>query len=167
MNTKNQIKTKTKTYTTSEMASICGVTVGSISVFIKKNNLKPTKTGQNNAKYYDDSVLKQLRLHYEKSKSKRDKTSNNRDLKTDLAVAQSENQLLRDQLDAAKSTIEILRNELKIKNSQIDKLQDLTNQAQRLDLATHTQHQELLEQKSTQQTDEPTKQHKHGFFNWF
>lgn len=166
MNTKNQIKTKTKTYTTSELASICGVTVGSISVFIKKNNLKPTKTGQNNSKYYDDSVLKQLRLHYEKSKSKRDKTTNTQDLRTQLAVSNAENDLLRNELETAKSTIEILRNELKIKNSQIDKLQDLTNQAQRLDLATHTQHQELLEQKS-QPTDEPTKQHKHGLFNWF
>lgn len=165
MNTKNQIKTKTKTYTTSELASICGVTVGSISVFIKKNNLKPTKTGQNNAKYYDDSVLKQLRLHYEKSKSKRDKTTNTQDLRTQLAVSNAENDLLRNELETAKSTIEILRNELKIKNSQIDKLQDLTNQAQRLDLATHTQHQELLEQ--SQPTDEPTKQHKHGLFNWF
>ena len=164
MNAKNQVKTKTKTYTTSELASICGVTVGSISVFIKKNNLKPTKTGQNNAKYYDDDVLKQLRLHYAKSKPKRDKTNNTQDLRIQLAVAQSENQLLRDQLESAKSTIEILRNELTIKNSQIDKLQDLTNQAQQLDLATHTQHQELLEQKSTQQTD---KQHKHGLFNWF
>ena len=164
MNDKNQVKTKTKTYTTSELAIVFGVSVGSISALIKKWNLKPVKTGNNNSKYYDDSVLKQLRLHYEKSKSKRDKTSNNRDLKTDLAVAQSENQLLRDQLDAAKSTIEILRNELTIKNSQIDKLQNLTNQAQQLDLATHTQHQELLEQ--TQSTDEPTK-HKHGLFNWF
>ena len=166
MNTKNQIKTKTKTYTTSEMASICGVTVGSISVFIKKNNLKPIKTGQNNAKYYDDSVLKQLQLHYAKSKPKRDKTTNTQDLRTQLAVSNAENELLRNELEIAKSTIEILRNELKIKNSQIDKLQDLTNQAQQLDLATHTQHQELLEQKS-QPTDEPTKQHKHGLFNWF
>lgn len=162
MNTKNQIKTKTKTYTTSELASICGVTVGSISVFIKKNNLKPTKTGKNNAKYYDDSVLKQLRLHYEKSKSKRDKTTNTQDLRTQLAVSNAENDLLRNELETAKSTIKILRNELKIKNSQIDKLQDLTNQAQQLDLATHSQHQELLEQKSTQ----PTKQ-KRGLFNWF
>lgn len=166
MNTKNQVKTKTKTYTTSELASLCGVTVGSISVFIKKKNLKPVKTGQNNSKYYDTAVLEELKQHYNKSKSKRDKTNTNRDLKTDLAVSQSENQLLRDQLEAAKSTIEILRNELKVKNSQIDKLQALTNQAQQLDLATHSQHQELLEQKSTQQTDEPTK-HKHGIFNWF
>lgn len=166
MNTKNQVKTKTKNYTTSELASICGVTVGSISVFIKKNNLKPTKTGQNNAKYYDDNVLKQLQLHYAKSKPKRDKTNNTQDLRTQLAVSNAENELLRDQLAAAKSTIEILRNELTIKNSQIDKLQDLTNQAQQLDLATHTQHQELLEQKS-QPTDAPTKQHKHGIFNWF
>lgn len=166
MNTKNQVKTKTKTYTTSELASLCGVTVGSISVLIKKQNLKPVKTGQNNAKYYDAGVLKQLRLHYAKSKPKRDKTNNTQDLRTQLAVSNAENELLRDQLAAAKSTIEILRNELTIKNSQIDKLQDLTNQAQQLDLATHTQHQELLEQKS-QPTDEPTKQHKHGIFNWF
>lgn len=162
MNDKNQVKTKTKTYTTSELASVFDVSVGSISALIKKWNLKPVKTGNNNSKYYDMAVFERLERHYDKSKQKRDKTSNNRDLKTDLAVAQSENQLLRDQLDAAKSTIEILRNELKIKNSQIDKLQDLTNQAQQLDLATHTQHQELLEQKSTQ----PTKQ-KRGLFNWF
>lgn len=163
MNDKNQVKTKTKTYTTSELASVFDVSVGSISALIKKWNLKPVKTGNNNSKYYDMAVFDRLERHYDKSKQKRDKTSNNRDLKTDLAVAQSENQLLRDQLDAAKSTIEILRNELTIKNSQIDKLQDLTNQAQQLDLATHTQHQELLEQKPTQ----PTKQHKHGIFNWF
>ncbi|WP_041822140.1 hypothetical protein [Limosilactobacillus reuteri] len=162
MNDKNQVKTKTKTYTTSELASVFDVSVGSISALIKKWNLKPVKTGNNNSKYYDMAVFERLERHYDKSKQKRDKTSNNRDLKTDLAVAQSENQLLRDQLDAAKSTIEILRNELKIKNSQIDKLQDLTNQAQQLDLATHSQHQELLEQKSTQ----PTKQ-KRGLFNWF
>lgn len=162
MNDKNQVKTKTKTYTTSELASVFDVSVGSISALIKKWNLKPVKTGNNNSKYYDMAVFERLEQHYDKSKQKRDKTSNNRDLKTDLAVAQSENQLLRDQLDAAKSTIEILRNELKIKNSQIDKLQDLTNQAQQLDLATHTQHQELLEQKPTQ----PTKQ-KRGLFNWF
>lgn len=166
MNTKNQVKTKTKTYTTSELAYVFGVTVGSISVFLKKNNLKPVKTGQNNAKYYDDSVLEQLRLHYAKSKSKRDKTANTQDLRTQLAVSNAENELLRNQLDAANSTIKILQNELKIKNSQIDKLQDLTNQAQQLDLATHTQHQELLEQKSTQPTGEQTK-HKHGLFNWF
>lgn len=165
MNTKNQVKTKTKTYTTSELASICGVTVGSISVFIKKNNLKPVKTGQNNAKYYDTGVLKQLRLHYAKSKPKRDKTTNTQDLRTQLAVSNAENELLRNELETAKSTIKILQNELTIKNSQIDKLQDLTNQAQQLDLATHTQHQKLLEQKS-QPTDEPTK-HKHGIFNWF
>ena len=164
MNDKNQVKTKTKTYTTSELASVFDVSVGSISALIKKWNLKPVKTGNNNSKYYDMAVFERLEQHYDKSKQKRDKTSNNRDLKTDLAVAQSENQLLRDQLESAKSTIEILRNELKIKNSQIDKLQDLTNQAQQLDLATHTQHQELLEQKS-QPTDEP--KHKHGIFNWF
>ena len=102
MNTKNQVKTKTKTYTTSELASICGVTVGSISVFIKKNNLKPTKTGQNNAKYYDDDVLKQLQLHYAKSKPKRDKTNNTQDLRTQLAVSNAENELLRDQLDTVR-----------------------------------------------------------------
>lgn len=164
MNTKNQVKAKTKTYTTSELASICGVTVGSISVFIKKKDLKPVKTGQNNAKYYDTSVLKQLRLHYAKSKQKRDKTTNTQDLRTQLAVSNAENELLRNELETAKSTIKLLQNELTIKNSQIDKLQNLTNQAQQLDLATHTQHQELLEQ--TQSTDEPTK-HKHGLFNWF
>lgn len=166
MNDKNQVKTKTKTYTTSELAIVFGVSVGSISALIKKWNLKPVKTGNNNSKYYDMAVFERLERHYDKSKQKRDKTTNTQDLRTQLAVSNAENELLRNELEIAKSTIKILQNELKIKNSQIDKLQDLTNQAQQLDLATHTQHQELLEQKS-QPTDEPTKQHKHGIFNWF
>lgn len=96
MNTKNQVKIKTKIYTTSELTSLCGATVGSISVLIKKQDLKPVRTGQNNARYYDAGVLKQLRLHYAKSEPKRDKTNNMQDLRTQLAVAQPENQLLHD-----------------------------------------------------------------------
>ena len=87
MNDKNQFKTKTKTYTTSELASVFGVSVGSISALIKKWNLKPVKTGNNNSKYYDMAVFDRLERHYDKSKQKRDKTTNTQDLRTQLAVS--------------------------------------------------------------------------------
>ena len=50
---------KTKTYTTTELAKACTVSVASISAYIKKHDLKPVKAGNFNAKYYSSSVLRQ------------------------------------------------------------------------------------------------------------
>lgn len=57
-------KTNTETYSTTELAKICSVSVASISSYIKKHNLKPIKTGDFNAKYYNNEVLQQLKKHY-------------------------------------------------------------------------------------------------------
>ncbi len=48
---------KSKTYTTSELARHFNISVVSASRFIVKNKLKPVKTGQHNAKYYSDAVF--------------------------------------------------------------------------------------------------------------
>lgn len=42
---------KSKTYTTSELARDFNISVVSASRFIVKHKLKPAKTGQHNAKY--------------------------------------------------------------------------------------------------------------------
>lgn len=57
-------KTNTKTYSTTELAKACSVSVASISAYIKKHDLKPVKAGNFNAKYYSSSVLRQLKKHY-------------------------------------------------------------------------------------------------------
>lgn len=127
--------TKTKTYTTTELASICSVSVASISSYIKKHKLKPIKTGDYNAKYYSESVLRQLKEHYKnkpKSNLKRQQTT-----KDDII----------DQLQARikeqSSTIELLKEQLNVKDDQIATANRIADQAQQLDLTTHNQQKSL------------------------
>ncbi len=56
---------KSKTYTTSELARDFNISVVSASRFIVKYKLKPTKTDQHNAKYYDDTVFQQMEEYYQ------------------------------------------------------------------------------------------------------
>ena len=59
------VQSKSKTYTVSDMARICGVSVASISKFVKRNGLKPVKVGKNNAKYFDDAVLSEIKAPHD------------------------------------------------------------------------------------------------------
>ena len=121
------VKTKTKMYTISELASICGVSVASISVFIKNSSFKPVKTGSHNKKYFDDAVKKQLEAHYQsKTKVKTKTTSNSKD---DLISS------LRERIEEQKHTIALLEEQLKVKDEQIKNASILASQAQQLDLA--------------------------------
>ena len=58
-------KSKSKTYTTSELAKHFDISVVSASRFIVKHKFKPIKTGQHNAKYYGDVVFKQMEEYYQ------------------------------------------------------------------------------------------------------
>ena len=58
-------KSKSKTYTTSELARHFNISVVSASRFIVKHKLKPVKTGQHNAKYYSDAVFQQMEEYYQ------------------------------------------------------------------------------------------------------
>lgn len=56
---------KSKTYTTSELAKHFDISVVSASRFIVKHKFKPIKTGQHNAKYYSNAVFKQMEEYYQ------------------------------------------------------------------------------------------------------
>ena len=53
-------KSKTKTYTTSDLAREFSISVVSASRFIQKHHFKPVKTGNHNAKYYSNSVYQEI-----------------------------------------------------------------------------------------------------------
>lgn len=69
-------QSKRKTYTVSQMARICGVTVASVSKYVKRHSLKPIETGKNNSKYFDEAVLSEIRSYY-KDKSEKQTSSDN------------------------------------------------------------------------------------------
>lgn len=66
---------KSKTYTTSELARDFNISVVSASRFMVKHKLKPAKTGQHNAKYYDDAVFQQMEEYYQSKPKSPKKTT--------------------------------------------------------------------------------------------
>ena len=58
-------KSKTKTYTTSDLAREFSISVVSASRFIQKHHFKPVKTGNYNAKYYSNSVYQEMKKYYQ------------------------------------------------------------------------------------------------------
>ena len=66
-------KSKSKTYTTSELAKYFDISVVSASRFIVKHKFKPIKTGQHNAKYYNDAVFKQMEEYYQNNPKTQEK----------------------------------------------------------------------------------------------
>lgn len=152
------VQSKRKTYTVSDMARICGVSVASISKYIKRNSLKPVRTGKNNSKYFDDAVLSEIKSYYQSKDEKQSEASSNYKPATkDDVIAE-----LRARIDELMATNELLRDELKVKNRQIDDAIRLADQAQQLDLTTHKQ-QELPESvKTTEEKPEKKKR----WWNW-
>lgn len=152
----NMTKTKTRTMTITDMARVCGVAVSSISALVSKWELKPVKTGQHNAKYY--SVEDTVRiLDYYQSKTNTDTKTSTRPTQSDMLESM---QRLVDQQTAE---IEILRHQLDVKDKQIEVLQQLVDQAQKLDLTTHAQSDtKLLETKT--KTEQSPSDDNHGFF---
>lgn len=140
--------TKTKTYTTTELASICSVSVASISAYIKKHKLKPVKTGNFNSKYYSDNVLQQLKKHYKsKPKSSLKQTQTTKD---DIITQ------LKSRIEEQAATIDLLKHQLAVKDEQIATANKIADQAQQLDLTTHKQ--STNEPKSIE-TNNPIKKH--------
>lgn len=128
-------QSKSKTYTVSDMARICGVSVASISKFVKRNGLKPVKVGKNNAKYFDDAVLSKIKSYYQSKDEKQSEASSNYKPATKDDVITE----LRARIDELMATNELLRDELRVKNKQIDNAIRIADQAQQLDLTTHQQ----------------------------
>lgn len=127
-------KSKSKTYTTSELARCFNISIVSASRFIVKHKLKPVKTGQHNAKYYDDAVFQQMEEYY-KNKPKTPEKS------TYATTKEAMIDQLKAQIQEQAATIELLKQQLTIKDEQIATANRLADQAQQLDLTTHNQSQ--------------------------
>lgn len=123
--------TNTKIYSTTELAKVFSVSVASISSYIKKHNLKPVKTGDFNAKYYNNEVLQQLKKHYfSKSKS----SLKQRQITKDDVITQ-----LKARINEQSAIIDLLKQQLAVKDEQIATANRIADQAQQLDLTTHQQ----------------------------
>lgn len=125
---------KSKTYTTSELARNFNISVVSASRFIVKYKLKPAKTDQHNAKYYDDAVFQQMEEYYQSKPKSPEKTTYA--ITKDAIIDQ-----LKVQIQEQTATIELLKQQLTIKDEQIATANKLADQAQQLDLTTHNQSQ--------------------------
>lgn len=146
-------KSKSKTYTTSELAKHCHISVVSASRFIIKHNFKPIKTGNHNAKYYSNAVYQQMKKYYQnkpKSSLKQSRPATKDDIIEQLQAR------IKDQI----ATIEVLKRQLNVKDEQIANAIRLADQAQQLDLTTHKQQKDLPEKLS----NVPNKNVKH---NWW
>ena len=126
-------KSKSKTYTTSELAKYFDISVVSASRFIVKHKFKPIKTGQHNAKYYNDAVFKQMEEYYQNKPKTQEEQA---------------------------ATIELLKQQLTVKDEQITTANRIADQAQQLDLTTHKQTQPDLPQKVTTKSEN---EEKHGW----
>lgn len=151
-------QSKRKTYTVSQIARVCGVTVASVSKYIKRHSLKPIDTGKNNSKYFDEAVLSEIRSYY-KDKSEKQATSDNyRPATKDDIISE-----LRSRIDELTATNELLRQELDVKNKQIDSAIRLADQAQQLDL---THQQKVLPEKEVKSTVEEPSEKKKSFWSF-
>lgn len=152
-------QSKRKTYTVSQMARICGVTVASVSKYVKRHSLKPIETGKNNSKYFDEAVLSEIRSYYKDKSEKQISSDNYRPATKDDIISE-----LRSRIDELTATNELLRHELDVKNKQIDSAIRLADQAQQLDLTTHQQ--TSLPEKAVKSTVEEPNEKKKSFWSF-
>ncbi|MFR0545325.1 transcriptional regulator [Limosilactobacillus reuteri] len=147
-------KSKSKTYTTSELAKLLGISVVSASRFIVKHNFKPVKTGNHNAKYYSSDVYQQMKDYYQnKAKSS---IKQNHVTKDDII------EQLQLRIKEQSSTIELLKQQLNIKDKQIATATKIADQAQKLDLTTHNQKSLIPAEDSNHKSSTANKESQHG-----
>ena len=147
------VKSKSKTYTTSELAKHLNISVVSASRFIVKHDFKPVKTGNHNAKYYSDAVYQQMKKYYQnKPKSKVNQSH--------LATKDDIIYQLQARIKEQSATIELLKEQLKVKDEQIATATKIADQAQQLDLTTHKQQKSLPAQPLAKHSKEDN----HGWF---
>lgn len=123
-------KTKTKSMTITEISRITGVSGASITALVEKWQLKPTKTGQYNRKYYSPKDCQRI-IDYYSSKAKTSPKTSRQTTKYDLIQA------LRDQLKAKDKQIDQLNEQLKMAQINLNQSQQLqleqANQIKRLE----------------------------------
>ena len=148
-------KSKSKTYTTSELAEHFNISVVSASRFIVKHNFKPDKTGNHNAKYYNDTVYQQMKSYYQnkpKSGIKQAHPATKDDIIRQLEA----------RIKEQAATIELLKQQLTVKDEQIATATKIADQAQKLDLTTHNQRNLISAEDSNHKSSITNKESQHG-----
>ena len=143
-------KSKTKTYTTSDLAREFNISVVSASRFILKRQFKPVRTGNHNAKYYSSDVYQEMKKHYQFKPNtgvKQHKNATKDDIINQLTARVNEQAEI----------IKLLKKQLTIKDEQIATANRIADQAQKLDLTTHKQ------QKLLPTADDAKDTSKHGW----
>lgn len=153
-------QTQTKTYSITEMARACGVSVSSMRSQLLKRGLKPAQTGENNSKLYDAAVLDTMKKYY-RSKSKRG--SNRPPQTTRSELIESKNT----QIEQLQAEIELLKSQLDVKDEQIKAMTEVAKANAQLTAQAHTlDASHRLEDSTTKDTKSP--QDTHGrFWHWF
>lgn len=135
-------ESKSKTYTITDIARVSDVTVASVSKYIKREKLKPVKTGQNNAKLFSSKDFETIVAYY-RSKHQDGKATHVQTTKDDVIAKQSETiELLKQQLAEKDRQIERQNTQIDHLTTAVGNIGDLTKQvagltsnAQRLQLA--------------------------------
>ena len=111
-------QTQTKTYSITEMARTCGVSVSSMRSQLLKRGLKPAQTGENNSKLYDAAVLDTMKKYY-RSKSKNVDSKSHQTTRSELIESKNA------QIEQLQKEVVLLTAQLHTKDKQIDAMTSL------------------------------------------
>ena len=146
-------ESKSKTYTITDIAKASGVTVASVSKYVKREKLKPVKTGQNNAKLFSSKDFETIVAYY-RSKHQDGKATHVQTTKDDVIAKQSETiELLKQQLAEKDRQIERQNTQIDHLTTAVGNIGDLTKQVAGL---TSNAQQLQLAEKATQLKDNDT-----------
>ena len=161
-------ESKSKTYTITDIAKASDVTVASVSKYVKREKLKPVKTGQNNAKFFSHKDFEDIVAYY-KSKRQDGKANHVQTTKDDVIAKQSETiELLKQQLAEKDKQIERQNTQIDHLTTAVGNIGDLTKQvakltenAQQLQLVekVNVNESELVKPVNDEKNDDETQEH--------
>ena len=155
-------KTQTKTYSITEMASICGVSVSSMRSQLLKRGFKPTETGENNSKLYSDKAFKTMRDYY-RSKAKSSLNRQPQTTRSELIAAKDA------QIYQLQREVELLKSQLDVKDEQIKSMTEVAKANAQLTSQAHTldaSHRLIENEESDSKSEDETVTHSR-FWHWF
>lgn len=153
-------QTQTKTYSITEMARVCGVSVSSMRSQLLKRGIKPTQTGENNSKLYSDKAFKTMQAYY-RSKQKNVDSKSHQTTRSELIESKNA------QIEQLQKEVELLTAQLHTKDKQIDAMTSLAESNAQLTAQAHTldASHRLEDSSTTSQNESKTvSEEPHGFF---
>lgn len=144
-------ESKSKTYTITDIAKASDVTIASVSKYVKREKLKPVKTGQNNAKFFSHKDFEDIVAYY-KSKRQDGKANHVQTTKDDVIAKQSETiELLKQQLAEKDKQIERQNTQIDHLTTAVGNIGDLTKQVAKL--TENAQQLQLVEKVNVNESE--------------